>query len=174
MSADCSQPRLIATWNPARGVWETTQTAICEHLEPYSQTWPTSGMTRAGVAYERPTPARLMDGSASSLLPTPTRRDHKGRNQRNDNTCLPGAVNDYGQYAPAIARWEHVLGEPAPPPTIQGAKGPRLNPDLTRWMMGFPPGWLDGLTPTQQLKAAGNAVCQQQAELALRILLGDS
>ena len=131
-------------------------------------------MTRAGVAYERPTPARLMDGSASSLLPTPTRRDHKGRNQRNDNTCLPGAVNDYGQYAPAIARWEHVLGEPAPPPTIQGAKGPRLNPDLTRWMMGFPPGWLDGLTPTQQLKAAGNAVCQQQAELALRILLGDS
>ena len=39
---------------------------------------------------------------------------------------------------------------------------------------GFPPGWLDGLTPAQQLKAAGNAVCQQQAELALRILLGDS
>ena len=52
----------------------------------------------------------------------------------------------------------------------------------TRWrkhgdptvVKGFPPGWLDGLTPAQQLKAAGNAVCQQQAELALRILLGDS
>jgi DNA (cytosine-5)-methyltransferase 1 len=26
------------------------------------------------------------------LLPTPTTRDHKGRNQRNDATCLPGAV----------------------------------------------------------------------------------
>ena len=27
-----------------------------------------------------------------ALLPTPTTRDHKGRNQRNDATCLPGAV----------------------------------------------------------------------------------
>ena len=26
------------------------------------------------------------------LLPTPTSRDHKGRNQRNDDTCLPGAL----------------------------------------------------------------------------------
>ncbi len=26
------------------------------------------------------------------LLPTPTRRDHKGRNQRDDDTCLPGAL----------------------------------------------------------------------------------
>ena len=110
----------------------------------------------------------------ANLLPNPTRRDHKGRNQRDDNTCLPGAVNDYGQYAPAIQRWEHTIGEAAPPPTIQGRTGPRLNPDLPRWMMGFPPGWLDGLTPAQQLKAAGNAVCQQQAELALRILLGDT
>ena len=44
----------------------------------------------------------------ANLLPNPTRRDHKGRNQRDDNTCLPGAVNDYGQYAPAIQRWEHL------------------------------------------------------------------
>ncbi len=29
---------------------------------------------------------------AVRLLPTPTRRDWKGRNQRNDTTCLPGAV----------------------------------------------------------------------------------
>lgn len=27
-----------------------------------------------------------------NLLPTPTTRDHKGRNQRDDETCLPGAV----------------------------------------------------------------------------------
>ncbi|MEX2289195.1 MAG: hypothetical protein WD794_02560 [Mycobacteriales bacterium] len=26
------------------------------------------------------------------LLPTPTSRDHKGRNQRDDESCLPGAV----------------------------------------------------------------------------------
>jgi len=27
------------------------------------------------------------------LLPSPTARDHKGRNQRDDESCLPGAVN---------------------------------------------------------------------------------
>jgi hypothetical protein len=26
------------------------------------------------------------------LLPTPTSRDYKGRNQRNDDSCLPGAI----------------------------------------------------------------------------------
>lgn len=29
---------------------------------------------------------------ATRLLPTPTTRDHKGRNQRNDDTCLTGAL----------------------------------------------------------------------------------
>lgn len=33
-----------------------------------------------------------------SLLPTPTSRDHKGRNQRDDTTCLPGAIH----YLPSI------------------------------------------------------------------------
>ena len=28
------------------------------------------------------------------MLPTPTSRDHKGRNQRDDETCLPGAVGN--------------------------------------------------------------------------------
>ncbi len=40
--------------------------------------------------------SRLHDGVTltdwARLLPTPTRRDHKGRNQRDDGTCLPGAL----------------------------------------------------------------------------------
>lgn len=79
----------------------------------------------------------------------------------------------WGPYAQAIQTWENITGEEAPAPTTQDANGRhRLNPELPRWMMGFPPGWLDGLTQAQKLKAAGNAVCQQQAELALRIMLG--
>lgn len=31
--------------------------------------------------------------TVAALLPTPTSRDHKGRNQRDDATCLPGAVS---------------------------------------------------------------------------------
>lgn len=85
----------------------------------------------------------------------------------------------WGPYAPAIRRWEAILGERAPHPLIRVARSPRgledrysrrLNPDLPRWMMGYPPGWLDGLTRTQALRAAGNAVCPQQAALALALL----
>ena len=152
--------------------------------------------------------------TVASLLPTPTSRDHKGRNQRDDATCLTGAllptpratdgtnggpnqrgssgdlmlpsavhllptpaVNDmgagktveawdewtarmksshgngnghgaslhieslrsdkWGQYAPAIARWEAVLGRPAPAPTETTAKGAqRLWSRFVEWMMG--------------------------------------
>ena len=68
-----------ATWNPARGVWETDLGGLCGHSELYSGSWPISGTTRAGRAYARPMWAHLTDGSASSsspgLLPTPTVQD---------------------------------------------------------------------------------------------------
>jgi DNA (cytosine-5)-methyltransferase 1 len=40
-------------------------------------------------------------------------------------------------------------------------------------MMGLPAGWVTGcgLTRNEELKACGNGVVPQQAELALRILL---
>ena len=58
-----------ATWNPARGVWETTQENICGHSAPYSQTWPTSGMTRGGSAFVLVTSVRAMIASACSSSP---------------------------------------------------------------------------------------------------------
>ena len=74
MSQDSSPPTPLATWNPARGVWETNQQAICGHLEPYSQTWPKWGSMRTGEVFALPMPAPLTGGSASSssqLLGTP-------------------------------------------------------------------------------------------------------
>jgi hypothetical protein len=40
-------------------------------------------------------------------------------------------------------------------------------------MMGLEPGWITdvGLTRNEELKACGNGVVPQQAELALRVLL---
>lgn len=65
-----------ATWNGARGVWERLETSIlCGHPVPFSETWPTSGMTRSGSLYPRPTLERRIAGNGSSssrgLLPTP-------------------------------------------------------------------------------------------------------
>lgn len=79
------------------------------------------------------------------------------------------------QYEPAIRRWERVSGRVAPAPTNPDGKGGahRLSARFVEWMMGLPEGHVTdvGLTRTEQLKALGNGVVPQQAELALRTLL---
>jgi hypothetical protein len=93
-------PTPIATWNRARGVWETEQVSLlCGHSEPFSQTWPNSGTTRAGTAYAQPMWEHLTADSGSSsspgpegLLPTP-RPQTKGGGAQPDRTwhLRPGA-----------------------------------------------------------------------------------
>ncbi len=41
---------------------------------------------------------------------------------------------------------------------------------FVEWMMGFPEGWVDGLTRTAALRCLGNAVVPQQGVMALREL----
>lgn len=78
-----------------------------------------------------------------------------------------GAEILWGTYEPAIRRWEHVLGRPAPTPVDDRG---RLNPPFVEWMMGYPEGWTAGLPRTKALKALGNAVVPQQALAALSVL----
>lgn len=82
----------------------------------------------------------------------------------------------FGDYAPAIARWESVLGRPAPSPTEPTGKNDamRLSPKFVEWMMGLPDGWVTdvpGITRNQALKALGNGVVPQQCAEAVRYLL---
>ena len=89
-------PELIAQWNPTRDCWETTQQAslLSEHLDVYSETWPTSGMTRSGVAYELPTWEPPTDAfGSSSLLPTPVATEGtKGTLQSSDEREAQGLL----------------------------------------------------------------------------------
>jgi DNA (cytosine-5)-methyltransferase 1 len=88
---------------------------------------------------------------------------------------LARTQTDWGKFAPAIERWEEVLGQPAPSPTKPDGKdgAHRLSSEFTEWMMGLPAGWITdvGLSRNEELKACGNGVVPQQAELALRMLL---
>ena len=71
------QRKVIATWNSNRDLWETNQTSLFEPLAVYSETWPTCGSMRNGVAYELPTSEHHTAGTgSSSLLPTPTVGNH--------------------------------------------------------------------------------------------------
>lgn len=80
------------------------------------------------------------------------------------------ATTEWGDYEPAIRRWESVTGRPAPMPTSpQG----QLDPVFVEWMMGLPAGWVTavpGIPRSAQLKALGNGVVRQQGAEAFRIL----
>lgn len=82
----------------------------------------------------------------------------------------------WGVYAPAVARWERITGRMAPEPKVTGARGAKvLSPYLLEWMMGLPTGYVTGvpgLTRGQMGKLLGNGVVPQQAEYAIRGLIG--
>ena len=119
----------------------------------------------------------------------PTLRASDGYERRNQKTMdriakeggdmtmptLARTTTNWGKFEPAIRRWEQVLGRPAPAPTKPDGKegAHRLSSRFTEWMMGVPEGWITdvGLTRNEELKACGNGVVPQQAELALKMLL---
>ena len=117
------------------------------------------------------------------LLPTPTvaqgRNETSGRQEgskHHSGTTLNDVAykTDWGKFEPAIRRWEAVIGRPAPEPTKPDGKegNHRLSSKFTEWMMGLPDGWITdiGLKRNDELKACGNGVVPQQAELALSLL----
>lgn len=141
-------------------------------------------------------PGRPLSETVVRLLPTPRASDgpNGGPNQRGrrGDLALPSAVLQpaeiWGEYAPAITRWEAVVGRPAPEPTTPGRTGqPRLSPLFVEWLMGLPEGHVTKHVPetdpngrhrparvrSAALRILGNGVVPQQAALALRELLGD-
>lgn len=131
--------------------------------------------------------ARALTDVPCALLPTPAAQEPGGTVEQyharlaaadgRESTFTPlGMVTRWGDYAAAIARWEHILGRPAPAPTMTSSKGnPQLSPAFVEWMMGLPAGWITdvpGITRNEALKALGNGVVPQQAAEALRVMAG--
>ena len=126
----------------------------------------------------------------ANVLPTPTTRDWKDSQAPHErdgvvqtDTVARAIFNsgevtstNWGKFEPAIRRWEEIT-RPAPAPTKPDGKdgAHRLSSKFTEWMMGLPDNWITGhgLKRNDELKMAGNGVVPQQAELALRLLLGD-
>lgn len=111
---------------------------------------------------------------------TPAHSDISGRERRaparSDRGPDPSRshIQEWGVYAHAVRRWEHVLGRPAPSPTEPGKHGKlRLSAPFVEWMMGLPDGWVTnvpGISRNAQLRIIGNSVVPLQAEYALRQL----
>lgn len=120
-----------------------------------------------------PTPRATRGGSSTEM--SYAMGGERADDERPQGVVVPGP--DWGPYAAAIQQWQAVIGRPAPALVRNDGKGgkPRLNPELTEWMMGWPAGWVTapeiGLSRAEQLKACGNGVVPQQAAAALRALL---
>ena len=136
------------------------------------------GMKVSRQSVNLPTPAArdYKDGQAPHERDGVVQTDTVARAIFNSEAGQLSEIN-WDKFEPAIRRWEAVMGRKAPAPTLPDGKdgAHRLSPWLTEWMMGLPEGWICspeiGLTRNEQLKAAGNGVCPQQAMLALEMLL---
>jgi DNA (cytosine-5)-methyltransferase 1 len=121
-----------------------------------------------------------LDSLAQTLLPTPRasdtgtpgRRASDGFRPPLSQVVLPLNTSvDWGPFTAAIARWESVLGRPAPDPRDE--KG-RLAPRFVEFLMGLDEGWVSdvpGLSRNELLRLLGNGVVPQQCAAALPGLL---
>lgn len=135
---------------------------------------------------------RHQDGTGHSLtqavqlLPTPSASDAvfglprtSGRPpEKSTKLATRLEYTDFGDYAPAIARWEQVTGRAAPPPSTPSRRAggkPQLSARFVEWMMGLPDGHVTGpdlgLPREHQLRLLGNGVLPQQAALAVHTLI---
>jgi len=99
--------------------------------------------------------------AANSALEGPQRRPAEPEHPDEQLSWARDMETRFGRWAPAVARWEHILGRSAPDPHIEQ----RLNPAFVEWMMGYPEGWVTDIMTkrTHSLKALGNSVVPQCA-----------
>lgn len=143
--------------------------------------------SKGGYANVRETVVREFVPDRSAVLPPPTVTDVYTANLKSSqmsegsmhSVSLPRLVHkpdiDWGRFDEAIARWEKVIGRQAPDPTKPDGKDAthRLSSSFTEWMMGLPEGFITNadIDRKEELRACGNGVVPQQAELALKELL---
>ncbi len=116
-----NMPESLATFDRNSSSWKTSQLCLDGELSEFSETWPRSGMTRNGIAYQLPTLAHPITETASGLLPTPS-----GVNGGKNHTV--GRLDEWG-------------GSSNP---FRGkAIGKIRCASFEEWMMGFPIGWTE-------------------------------
>lgn len=112
-----STPALLANYDHATSSWRTSQHSLEGGLTEFSETWPRSGMTRNGTAYQLEPLVPHTFVTDSGLRPTPCASDWRGG-------CFePRPYGDRRHW------WARTYGMRYPSVTVTEAE------------MGFPPTW---------------------------------
>ena len=79
----------LGKWDQESSSWRTSQASLWDLMDghhmgaPWSESWPTQGMTRSGELFPLPTQAHRTSANGGGLWPTPNTRDtRRGCNQR--------------------------------------------------------------------------------------------
>jgi len=113
-----------AWYDRSTGYWRTWQTCLVEGWARFSETWPRSGMTRNGIAYQLVPLVSLSSAIGSGLLPTIGANESKGSQRQR----FAGSTQYRGQKMSEGLR----TGETDPIYT---------DPSFAEAAMGFPRGW---------------------------------
>jgi hypothetical protein len=106
----------FSTYDPDTCSWRTSApSSLTDESGEFSGTWPRSGMTRSGTAFQLRPSAPLTHGIASGCWPTPVADDTGHRKK------------PYSQGGRALS---YMVGGPT-------------NPTWIEWLLGFPMGWTD-------------------------------
>lgn len=132
MASGSPSPRAFGYYDRRSSSWRTSPPSADADSTGYSATWPRSGMTRRGQAFELPTSAPSITATVSSssvidqkptvsckLLPTPTASDNHGTHpltETRHQVTLPdvlGALFPLPDNAPGVSTSQpSAVGKP--------------------------------------------------------------
>ena len=155
-------PSAFAWFDRATHSWRTLQATLVSDSDLYSQTWPRSGMTHDGTAYQLPPSAprtsaiefSLSQGTqgpnSDGLWPTATTQDHATRYAQGGMPLgmavrlwrTPQASDGKNRGNPEDPAIQRRLANGNQISLSMMVSG-HLNPMWVEWLMGFPEGWTD-------------------------------
>lgn len=153
-----SSPELLAKYDRASRSWRTFQCSLDGECPVFSETWPRSGMTRNGIAYQLPPLVPLTSETACGLLPTPVTVDSGAFFNRSASAGAKkrptlGAMAKHGLWPTPTTvsgnnsgRLDEWGGARSRRMTSHLPKNERtgpLNPTFPEWLMGYPIGYTD-------------------------------
>ena len=117
----------LAKWDRDTSSWRTSQLCLSGEWSEFSETFPTSGMTRNGQLFRRAPWVRHTCDSECSLWPTPTASmDGRGFG-------IPMHNRSRRFKRSTTLRVQELVGE----------HGWRIHPNFTEALMDFPTGWTE-------------------------------
>ena len=166
----------LGSYDLATRSWRTFQRCFIEDWERYSETWPRSGMTRSGTAYQLPPLVPLTEETESGLWPTPTVKGNQHNRRGLTSKSGDGLATAVRWATPTARDWRSEKRAPGKrEKRMQESRGIfaavsgqwAVEPNVGRMAHGVP-------ARVDRIKALGNSLVPQIAEAFGRAIMKDA